>query len=355
MKKNIRYVLVYLGSGGFTPNSASAVLRNRFGDCKDHVVLMAALLKAKEIASVQALVNLGDEYKMPPIPMPFFQHVIVFIPEFQVYTDPTAFTSAFGVLPPSLFDKPALLLTNEEGALVATPAMSPQNHWAAFNTTIFVEADGTVRGETVQTAEGVFAASLRAATLKMQRQGRSRFAETILREQGTPGKATYERPHSAGLTATYTVRGSFVLSDKFDLPLSGNRIIPKGLPIVAKPISWFFGPRVPGRETDFICYAGRQIQDIAITFADGLPMPDLTSPIKVETPYFTYAATSAISGRTLRLHRDFTSSVTGQVCTPEVESATEMVLGQVNRHLVAEMSFNGTLTAAASESGPVRK
>jgi hypothetical protein len=47
VKTNIRYVLVFVGSGGVTPNPAPAVLKNKFGDCKDHVTLMGALLKAK--------------------------------------------------------------------------------------------------------------------------------------------------------------------------------------------------------------------------------------------------------------------------------------------------------------------
>jgi transglutaminase-like putative cysteine protease len=60
VKTNIRYVLVFLGSGGITPNPAPAVLKNKFGDCKDHVVLMGALLRAKAIASEQVLINVGN-------------------------------------------------------------------------------------------------------------------------------------------------------------------------------------------------------------------------------------------------------------------------------------------------------
>src|SRR5262249_53567433 len=44
VKTNIRYVLVFLGSGGIIPNPALTVLKNKYGDCKDHVALMGALL-----------------------------------------------------------------------------------------------------------------------------------------------------------------------------------------------------------------------------------------------------------------------------------------------------------------------
>ena len=90
VKKNIRYVMVFLGSGGVTPNPAPTVLKNKYGDCKDHVALMGALLKAKGIASEQALINLGSIYGLPDLPLPNFNHVMLYLPELGLYTDPTS-------------------------------------------------------------------------------------------------------------------------------------------------------------------------------------------------------------------------------------------------------------------------
>ncbi len=45
--QNIRYVAVYLGNGGLEPNSAQSILDNHYGDCKDHVTILEALLAAK--------------------------------------------------------------------------------------------------------------------------------------------------------------------------------------------------------------------------------------------------------------------------------------------------------------------
>ncbi len=55
--KNIRYVSVTLGHGGLIPHPADQVLENRYGDCKDHAILMQALLAAVGIQSSTALVN----------------------------------------------------------------------------------------------------------------------------------------------------------------------------------------------------------------------------------------------------------------------------------------------------------
>jgi hypothetical protein len=50
-------VAIFLGNGGYEPHDAATVLENRYGDCKDHVALLEALLKAKGIASVPVLVG----------------------------------------------------------------------------------------------------------------------------------------------------------------------------------------------------------------------------------------------------------------------------------------------------------
>src|SRR5882672_6014767 len=47
VRQNVRYVAVYMGPGGVVPHSAEAVLHNRYGDCKDHVVLLEAMLDRK--------------------------------------------------------------------------------------------------------------------------------------------------------------------------------------------------------------------------------------------------------------------------------------------------------------------
>src|SRR5438445_1398884 len=36
--RNVRYVAMALGDGGYVPHDAASVLANRYGDCKDHVV-----------------------------------------------------------------------------------------------------------------------------------------------------------------------------------------------------------------------------------------------------------------------------------------------------------------------------
>ena len=98
---HIRYVNIVLGAGGYKPHKAADVLKNGYGDCKDHVMLLEALLAAKGIKSSPVLIRAGvNLYKLPPAPSPFvFDHLITYMPEFQLYLDSTARYAPFGVLP----------------------------------------------------------------------------------------------------------------------------------------------------------------------------------------------------------------------------------------------------------------
>jgi transglutaminase-like putative cysteine protease len=112
VKKNIRYVMVTIGTSGYTPNPASSVLKNKYGDCKDHAILVATLLKAKGISSEQVLINVGSSYRLAELPMPESNHAMLYLPEFGMYTDPTASSASFGVLYLDAYDKPVLHISD---------------------------------------------------------------------------------------------------------------------------------------------------------------------------------------------------------------------------------------------------
>jgi transglutaminase-like putative cysteine protease len=339
VKTNIRYVLVFLGSGGITPNPAPAVLKNKFGDCKDHVVLMGALLRAKAIASEQVLINVGNAYRLPELPTPFFNHVMLYLPEFDLYTDPTASQAAFGVLPQNSYDKPVLHISGAGGRLARTPPMRPQDHVTIARTTATIGADGVVKGTTRQTATGIFAASARNRATQIQTLGREKFAETMLRSLGRPGTGIFEPAIPSDLSEPYSVQGEFSLHEKLQIPLSGARDIPIGMPIHGRPGVGLLGQRVAGRQTDFACYAGKQVEEIELTFAEGLPLPKAVREAPIGNKYFSYQSSHAIDGRTLTIRREFQSKVSSQVCGKETEAEIAEPMRRVGRSLRLQMSF----------------
>jgi hypothetical protein len=339
VKKNIRYVLVFLGSGGITPNPPLAVLNNRYGDCKDHVALMGALLRAKAIASEQVLIDIGTGYRLPTLPVPTFNHVILYLPAFDLYTDPTASLAAFGVLTQSAYDKPVLHISEAGGRPARTPAMRPQDHVAIAVTKISIGVDGTIKGATQQTATGIFAIGARGVAAQIQTAGREKFAETILRILGHPGTGVFAPATPVDFSEPYGIQGDFSLNEKLQMPLTGVRNIPFGMPIHKRPGVVPFGQRVAGRSTDFVCSAGRQVEEIELQFADGLPLPRPIKGTTIDNAAFSYQSSYALAERTLTIRREFTSKVAGQVCPKEMEAALTEPLQLVARSLGAQMTF----------------
>jgi tetratricopeptide (TPR) repeat protein len=120
-----RYIGVDLGSGRYSPHSASDVLANRYGDCKDKHTLFAALLQAVGIPAYPVLIS--SKYRVDPsFPSPdLFDHVITAIPHGRsfLFLDTTPEVAPFGLLVNTLRDRHALVIPpNAPAHLDMTPA-----------------------------------------------------------------------------------------------------------------------------------------------------------------------------------------------------------------------------------------
>ncbi len=126
--RNIRYVSISFGVGRLQPHSASEVLQNGFGDCKDKHTLLQALLRAEGIQSYPVLISSYLELD-PDIPSPAqFNHEITAVEfgEELTWLDTTAEVAPYGLIMYPLRDKQALLAADgKNGGLRRTPANSP--------------------------------------------------------------------------------------------------------------------------------------------------------------------------------------------------------------------------------------
>ena len=341
MKKNIRYVAVILGAGRVIPNDASTVLKNKFGDCKDHTTLMSALLAAKGIASEPALINLGNSYALPEPPTPAaLNHVILYLPEFDLYDDPTANWAAFGVLAPQAYDKPVVRVSAAGAKIARTPAMKPEDHLVAARTTLTIAADGIVTGRTEESATGALGMNLRASAAAVQTLGDEAAAKRLLQKFLTPGNGHFELGNFVEPADPIVIKSSFTLDERLKPPPVGGRVgISHGMPLVAWPGTFLLGDRLSGRQSPFVCYAGRETEDIEASFDPALPMPVPFPPVTIDNPTFAFRANMTIEGRTLKSHREFISKVEHQVCLPDVETKIAADLNIVRANVFGAFAF----------------
>src|SRR5262252_78278 len=355
IKKNIRYVAVYLSSGRIIPNDAATVLKNKFGDCKDKTTLMLALLAAKGIAAEPVLINLGNAYTLPgPPTFAALNHVILYLPEFNLYDDPTANRAAFGVLPLESYDKPVVRVTRGGARLAHTPAMKPDDHTAYLKTALNIAADGTVTGQTEESNTGALATNLRVGGSTVQTLGSDVAARRVLQGFLTPGTGRFDLGNFAETKDPVTIKGSFTLNDRFKVPAPNARaVIPRGMPLTNWPGSFLLGSRLNGRKFAFACYAGRHAEDIEATFDPALPLPLPFGPVNIDNPAFSYRSTTKIEERTLKIHREFVSRVERQVCPPDLEAKIATDLNKVRVNVFSAYAFGTSPPAVASKPAGV--
>lgn len=150
--RNIRYLAVYMSADdGYESHVASTVLKNGYGDCKDHVTLMGALLAAVGIRSEPALIDWSDRARPLPLWSPYeINHAIIYLPDFDIFANPTSPFTPFGVLDQGLSGKLAIL-AGEHSGVRYTPEITPETAQFVTEGTIRIASDGTVAGKATAT------------------------------------------------------------------------------------------------------------------------------------------------------------------------------------------------------------
>ena len=160
---NIRYIAVYLNpNDGWVPHEAAEVLKNGYGDCKDHTVLMQALLGARGIVGQAALIQWGNRYADLPLGTPLeFNHAIVYLPDYDLYLNPTNPYAPFDSLDSTLSGKRVVIATGT-GRVARTPASTPSSYHYAIDSRVSIDAEGTIDGRANWTLSPNVDSTLRA-------------------------------------------------------------------------------------------------------------------------------------------------------------------------------------------------
>ena len=121
VKTNIRYVAGPWGDRA--PREASAVLSTGTGDCKDQAVLLSALLQSEGIETEFVFLDTLDGSFLPKAPVAWgiFNHVITYLPEFNLYQDTTWADADFGDQPLISYGRVALQANRNGGKTIKFP------------------------------------------------------------------------------------------------------------------------------------------------------------------------------------------------------------------------------------------
>jgi transglutaminase-like putative cysteine protease len=202
---NIRYVAVYLDQNdGWVPHAASEVLEHGYGDCKDHVVIMQALLAARGIRAEPAMIDWGRAFEPLPLWVTQFNHAIVYLPDFNRFVNPTNPYARFDALDPTLSGKLVVIAT-EHGRVARTPDLKPRDAAYHFNAQEKLLPDGTIEGTADIAMSAYGEAAVRSAVANAS--STADLAEQILRNtpEGGFGDFATSAPRDLSIPFKITV------------------------------------------------------------------------------------------------------------------------------------------------------
>ena len=267
---HIEYVNIVLGAGGFLPHKASDVLKNGYGDCKDHVMLLQALLESQGIRSSAVLINAGDNQFQLPLASPFlFDHLISYIPEFKLYLDSTARYAPFGILPGSDAGKRVVIV--EAGKADQTPPDSVSLSSVTVESAITLNSDGSADGDMKFRATGTDAIGGRAFMAALPPDGDTEFFQAAL-GPGSDGKFTRGSPQDLAQDFGYSAH--FHQGHVASFPGPGAIAVLTGY----KPFSFsaLIGTDLPpSRTLDYVCASGAYRHDLTLTLPEDVKISTL--------------------------------------------------------------------------------
>ncbi|HET7083301.1 MAG TPA: tetratricopeptide repeat protein [Rhizomicrobium sp.] len=341
---HIRYVAIELGTGSFVPHDVDAIIANGYGDCKDHDILLQTLLKAKGIEAESILVNGSGLYAMTSVPtFTILDHVITFVPQFNLYLDSSIAVAPFGILPMQEYGKSMVVASAASPGLGKMPLLQPGVAKVTVKTVSILDKDGTLSGTTTTTASGPYAITLRQVGLGIQAVGPT-AATRVLESLGyTQPSGSFIQESPKSFTPEYTISSTFkTLGWEDNLAGKSRFSMPGGLRLFALTGDNVMGPFDPGNMKPgepTACFSASQSEDLSLKAPPGHQFLGLPNNVRVETPNILFTAQWSLVGDTLSVHRDFSSKIDQPLCSGIVRTQSAAALKEISDSYNVSIAF----------------
>jgi len=245
--QKIRYVGIELGQGAYQPSAAIQVFKHRYGDCKDKVTLLIAMLKLAGIKAYPAMIN-PKPYAKVNIDLPSpnqFAHLICAVPKKQngilinkldsdyLWLDPTVETCGYRTLPYRVQGRQAFVMPEDkDGFFVTTPTDLSDANRLKISIQMRLDKNGRMNGVEKITTIGQFSIDYRYIYKEIKPVDLKNFFQTAL-NQKYPGLKIHDVSLS-GLdeldvpfltTVIFSVENYYWDSDdKFIIPIPSDEL-----------------------------------------------------------------------------------------------------------------------------------
>jgi hypothetical protein len=312
VRDQLAYRAIEFGRRARVPNKVPTILANRYGDCKDHALLLAQLLQTAGIEAHLALVRLD---RMPDESLPSldqFDHMIVFAPKIGAgrFFDCTDKESPFTQpVPRGLAARSAYVLDPQNPRFVTLPAYPADSNLVSSQRTLRLVGDADLAIEETLHLEGYLAATLRGLLKEVQPANRVAVLQTQLAAgAGEPLQIQkVEIENLEDKSAPLILKTDCLVKGKFHTV--GESLVGQ----VPAPWERFFlnAQRVENRQTPFVArYPLRIKSAITLDLPDGFTTGDMGGLNREEQSSFAeWKVSAAGKGDTLQLGFEVTRGV----------------------------------------------
>lgn len=322
--RGIRYFGVEIGIGGFQPHTAAEVFSRGWGDCKDKVTLLSAMLSQVGVESYYTMVDTDRGFVRPDYPSLEGDHMIIAIrlpadlSDDSLYAtvndsklgrllffDPTNEYVPLGYLPWYLQDGYGLVIAPDGGHIMKLPLLPPLSNRILREAKLSLDASGNLTGSVDELRWGAPASIEREELLETVPAKRAevfeRFLGSSLADFALSKAAIGELDrYDESLSLTYQFAAHGYAKSAGDLLILRPRVLGVDSALlnvlIRKDVR-----RYPVQFSD----ATRLDDLVDIKLPPGYKPEELPQPLSTDCAYASYKSAVTLSGDVLHYQRTY--------------------------------------------------
>lgn len=323
VQREVRYVSIQLGIGGYQPHAAADVFQHRYGDCKDKATLLSVLLAEVGIESMPVIVNSQRtrvRADMPPSLQ--FDHVILAIRlpagnpdnalpasmddggQRLLFFDPTDELTPFGRIRGELQGSIGLLALADNSRLVKLPQLQPEQSGVRRTAKLALSEQGVLTGEVKERITGQEALMQRGFMRATRREAdtnkvvEARLAESLASFQLVGAALRNREVSELPLEWDYRISAASYARRSGDLLMVRPRVL--GVHAVTLP------DQEKPRVHDLILSEPRRHQDeVIMDLPAGYAAESLPQPVELDVGFAVYRSRTEVHGAQLKYVRSY--------------------------------------------------
>jgi len=323
LQRDVRYVAILLGIGGWQPHPAPEIFTHRYGDCKDKATLMSVMLQQIGVESYYVAINTERGSVTPGVQAhrSAFNHVILAIklpagvtddslsatlqhPKLGkiLFFDPTNELTPFGELSGHLQANYGLLVTPDGGELIELPRQPAAMNSIQRSGKLALDGIGTLKGDIEEIRRGDRAWEQREALRTVTKEAdRIKPIETLLSHSLGTFQLTKASVSNLQNTDQPFAYHYSLVAPNYAKPAAGLLLVrPR---VVGTKSTGFLETREPRHFAVEFQGPTRDTDVFEIALPEGYEVDDLPPPVNLDYSFASYHSKSEVSGKVLRYTR----------------------------------------------------